>query len=93
MQKFKVGDWVVCMPGFTSQGHGSSEDIPDRGGSGYQKNLIFKIKNIDIYSKESNSVAWKTEGSNGVYLRSLRLATPWEIEHKQIQKEELYEIY
>ncbi len=90
---FKVGDWVVCLPGFNNLGYDNREDISEVGGSGYKEDLIFQIESITTNEYVNGYIAWKKQGSYGIYFRALRLATPWEIEHKQIQKHILYELY
>jgi hypothetical protein len=66
MSDFKVGDRVICLPGFTQSDNG-----PDRGGDGYKvgKNfIILRFSNCNGYE-----IAWPLDGGNGIYTQAIKL--------------------
>jgi len=67
MNKFKVGDKVVCLPGFTEDDEGDN-----RGGCGYKSGKVFEIREINSYDK-LYPVAWPKDGNSGVYIQAIKL--------------------
>ncbi len=90
-EELKNGMWVVCLPGFNTDGgwrNGKS------GGAGWNENRVVKIINFgDVTSPVEQIIAWPEGGGSGIFCQALRPATKWEIEHKQVQKDILYEIF
>jgi len=83
--EIKIGMWAVCLPGFNTSDRGEF-----KGGCGYEEDLLFKISGT--YECDNEIIATGVP-DGGIWARALRPATEWEIEHKQIQKDTLYEIY
>ena len=77
MDKIKVGDIIVCMPGFTG-GSGSQAD-QKYGGAGYVDGQMLKSKDSSDGTKPLE-VHWGFKDGAGVFARALRLATEEEIE-------------
>lgn len=67
MSKFKVGDIVETLPGFTP-----NDDGNNRGGCGYISGKIFTIRSITDYDKQY-PVAWPDDRSSGVYIQAIKL--------------------
>ncbi len=88
--KFKEGMWMVCLPGFNGDGSWRNKNS---GGAGWKEDKIVQIERFSEQQEdERRIIAWPISGS-GIFCQALRPATEWEIEHKQIQKDTLYEIY
>lgn len=85
--KFKVGDKVVCKPGFNKEEIG---DDSNGAGAGYvsgKKITIWRITEIQD-GNDNHFIAWpKDEGECGIYVHALRFDTPLEIEHEKIVAE------
>jgi hypothetical protein len=72
--KFKVGDIVICKPGFTTEGHSSSDiHYVNHGGSGYVNGRIFEIRDIDNYKYEQVLWPWDGGDGGGVYSGAVEL--------------------
>jgi hypothetical protein len=76
---YKVGDIVMCLPGFKNMCNCSNNVSTNMnyGGAGYESGLVFEIISIDDYSPSRN-VLWRN--SLGVYDNAVRYATQKEIE-------------
>jgi len=79
MSKFKIGDEVICIPGFESESNGKG---PKYGGAGYSPEYKFIVHRITDTSNQGN-VAWESGRHVGVYVKALKL----------ISDEPNYEIY
>lgn len=88
--ELKEDMWVVCLPGYNTDGNWRSEQS---GGGGWQEDKIVLIGNVENSSEEGRAIAWPQDGSSGIFVQALRPATKWEIKHKQVKKEMNYEIY
>jgi hypothetical protein len=66
--KIKVGDTVVCLPGFSSKSNGRGVDDLKYGGSGYVLGKVFVVQKVDF------DVLWPDEQlGGGVFLRAVAL--------------------
>lgn len=67
--KYKAGQKVICIPGFSDYGVGIKTQ--NYGGSGYKADKIFEIKNTDNY--DGYQVLWPIDNGPGVYCRAVKL--------------------
>jgi hypothetical protein len=73
--KYKVGDKVICIPGYCDTRSGDST----YGGLGYGPNKVFVIRGFD------GDVLWPQGGGHGVYVYAVRLYEPISI-NRNIKK-------
>lgn len=79
--KFKVGDEVICIPGFTTINEDKYNEYGGYGGYGYKKGRIFTITKIDLNPKNFLNVMWNNE-NKGVYQKALQLYKKREVEYE-----------
>ena len=63
--KYKIGDKLRCKPGFKRQ-----DSDPEGGGSGYEADLEFEVREISTpshYQSYKGHIYWPTSGSVGIY--------------------------
>ena len=73
MVKFKVGDEVRCIPGFSNSGYPQEHN----GGAGYETGLVFIIKKISHETntdRDGGPIYWEGKGNCGVFEQALELA-------------------
>lgn len=70
--EFKIGDIVVCKPGYNRDGNCISQLS---GGSGYEEGMMRQTK---IDSSNDNTVHWDFKNGSGVFSQALRHATDQE---------------
>lgn len=73
MAKFKIGDIVVCQPGFIGHGYYAHAAV-NYGGAGYVENQNFIIKSIDERKGKGESIYFPgPDSGQGVYEKALTL--------------------
>ena len=91
MENFKVGDIVICIPGFNY----------DTGGALYEEGLIFKITNVNPNERGGVSLYVLWSNGKGVWSDAVRFTNFYEEEQynkgiknlKDIQKLEMFPVY
>lgn len=66
---FKVGDIVICKPGFNASDM-NRLGLP-KGGYGYKKGFVFKINHIT--ESDINCILWPSTGASGVHAQAVEL--------------------
>jgi len=69
---FKVGDRVICVPGFSNEGTGNYDLL--YGGHGYEQGKAFIIVGITINNQRN--VIWSEDLIGGVFEDAIRIYEP-----------------
>ena len=79
MSKYKVGDELICLPGFTGGEDGHDQNY-SHGGFGYVPGLVFTVTNItSVYGldgeKNGSIIYWgnETYGCGGIHERAVEM--------------------
>ena len=86
MSKYKVGDELVCLPGFTGGEDGTDHDLT-HGGYGHVPGLVFTVTKItpshDLNGHEVGYIYWgrETYKCGGIHERAVekfdQVHRPW----------------
>jgi hypothetical protein len=66
---YKVGDKVICLPGFNRDGNWKSDKS---GGGGWEEGRVYTIKSID-HNNGYNEVLWPKCDGSGVFTQAVTL--------------------
>ena len=69
--EFKVGDVVICKPGFTNSDFDSLGE--PRGGAGYKPGFVFTVGHRTLTYGSRELILWPNIGGSGVYANAVRL--------------------